>query len=152
MERLSQILIGTMIQLYTSKKRGGLKLGSMSDKPMAVFKGELKVGEEGRGQKEVQGQKEALMEVEMEWQSQQTSIGTVIQLYIAKEQMSHEPMAVTKGEVKVQMDWAKVEMKALLEVKIKREAALHQKISITSSVTTAKYVYCSFRQNIASTS
>ena len=76
-------------------------MGSMSDKPMAVFKGELKVGEEGRGQKEVQGQKEALMEVEMEWQSQQTSMGTVIQLYIAKEQMSHEPMAVTKGKVKV---------------------------------------------------
>ena len=67
-----------MIQLYTSEKQGGPKLGSILDKPMVVLKGELKVGMEGRGQKKVQGQTEALMEVEMEWQSQQTSIGTVI--------------------------------------------------------------------------
>ena len=43
MERLSETSIGTQTQLHISRKQVGLKLGSLSHKPMAMLKGEVEI-------------------------------------------------------------------------------------------------------------
>ena len=103
MERLSETSIGTQTQLHISRKQVGLKLGSLSHKPMVVLKDKMKVGMDWRGKKEVEG------ETEEAWEEAIPNIKG--KLYTLKEigglklgLVSHKPMAVLKGEVEVQMN------------------------------------------------
>ena len=62
MERLSETSIGTQTQLHISRKQVGLKLGSLSHKPMVVSKDKMKVRMDWRGKKEVEGETEEAWE------------------------------------------------------------------------------------------
>ena len=105
MERLSETSIRTRTQLHISRKQVGLKLGSLSHKPMVVSKDKVKVVMDWRGKKEVEGETEEAWEEVRKRRRSQTSKG---KLYTLKETgglklglVSHKPMAVLKGEVEI---------------------------------------------------
>ena len=108
MERLSETSIGTQTQLHISRKQVGLKLGSLSHKPMVVSKDKMKVRMDWRGKKEVEGETEEAWEEVRKRRRSQTSKGKP---YTLKETrglklglVSHKPMAMLQGEVEVQMN------------------------------------------------
>nr|POE92092.1 hypothetical protein CFP56_29636 [Quercus suber] len=80
MERLFETSIGTRTQLHISRKQVGLKLGSLSHKPMVVLKDKMKVGMDWRGKKEVEGETEEAWEEVKKRRWSQTSKGKLCTL------------------------------------------------------------------------